>query len=114
MLNSKDKKLLIIGSEELITIFQAIGAETENCQDPKIAFEKISNLKKNPNTDYGVILISNTLTAKWPNSYFDQLTGTGLPAVISIPDLTGKSDLDKLRRLTERAIGSDITDNSNN
>ncbi|MFW5853172.1 MAG: V-type ATP synthase subunit F [Patescibacteria group bacterium] len=110
MPKTNDKKLLIIGSEELITIFQAIGAEIYNCQKPEEAFTKILDLKNDSHSDYGVILISNALTGQWPDTYFDQLTGTGLPAVISIPDLTGKSDLDKLRRLTERAIGSDISD----
>jgi len=100
-------KIAILGSPDTILGFKAIGVEPHEILDKETGAQKIQDFKKS--TDYGIVMI----TEDWAETLDEELQSLesrALPAVIRIPSSgasTGQG-LKSLKRIVERAVGSDI------
>lgn len=106
----KEYKISIIGSKDVISGFRAIGVETIGVNSIEDCKEKIKNAFNSEN--YGVIFI----TEVWANrigNFLDELPLKALPAIVVIPAQTGSTGagLSNLKKIIERAVGSDILAN---
>lgn len=111
-------KIAIIGSKEAIAGFSLLGADTVAASNGSEALEKLYELKKNKQLDekgveretYAIIFITEDLAATISPDDERKLSKGALPAIIPIPSHKGSSgySLQRLKRIVERAIGSDI------
>ena len=100
-------KIAIIGSPDTILGFKAVGIEPRGIDDIEQGRKVISALRKSD--EYGIV----SVTEDWAEKLDQELVlleEETLPAVIRIPSsssATGKG-LRSLKRIVERAVGSDI------
>ncbi|MBT3412880.1 MAG: V-type ATP synthase subunit F [Candidatus Jacksonbacteria bacterium] len=100
-------KVGIIGSQQSILGFKSIGLTpfpVSSAEEVKASLEDITK-----NNEYGVIFITEDW-AKKSQSSIDEYINRPLPAIITIPSQQGATGegMRNLRKITERAIGSDI------
>ncbi len=105
-------KIAVLGPKEMISGFKALGAEVFEANDGETARDLIKELKKPDNEpqDYAIIFVTSSVLNRIPQEDYAKLVRGALPAVTSIPDITGSDTVssEKLKKLTERALGSDI------
>ena len=101
-----DYKIAIIGNHEEILGFKALGLfpiAVNSTEDAKNKFNEIVN-----NKDYAIVFV----TENWAQKIQDVLLEHrgALPAVVTIPNYAGSKGMgeQKLRRIVEKAVGSDI------
>jgi len=100
-------KIAIIGSPDTILGFKAVGVEprgVSNVEDGRII---IDDLRKS--NEYGIVLITEDWAEKL-DADLRLLEEKTLPAVIRIPSSSGATGagLKSLKKIVERAVGSDI------
>lgn len=99
-------KIAILGSKNSILGFKAIGLETfavQSIEDAKILLKVAkSNL-------YAIIFITEDW-AKKLRKEIDEIAGQALPAILTVPSPKGasKEGIRNLKKIVERAVGSDI------
>ncbi len=103
-------KLLIIGSEDIVSGFKAIGVDVLGVDSPSDCLNKIKLAMESE--EYGIIFI----TEDWAgsiNDYLVSLPPKALPVIVAIPSQLGSTGvgLANLKRITEQAVGSDILAN---
>lgn len=111
-------KIAIIGSKDAIAGFSLLGADTFAAVNSAEAIEKLYELKKLKQADaegverqtYAIIFITEDLAEAITPDDEKKLSKGALPAIIPIPSHKGSSgySTERLRRIVERAIGSDI------
>ena len=106
-------KIAIIGPRDEVLGFQALGMEPIAHDTPEGVVEKILALKKeemNGKKKYAVLFILEFLIVDISNEDYKKISADVLPAVIAIPGHNGPSGAGekKIRRIVEKAIGSDI------
>ncbi len=102
-----DYKIIIIGNEDAITGFKAIGLDTFGVKSQEDCEKKISEIYGS--SDYGVIFI----TEDWADKvkiFLSQLPPKALPAIVAVPSQAGSTGagLANLKKIVEQAVGSDI------
>lgn len=112
--------LAIIGSREAILGFRALGVDTIAVKDSREAVENLFALKKMKQVSelgkeietpkYAVIFITEDLAQHISIEDYKKLSIGALPAIIPIPSHQGSTGfgLTKLKRIVEKAVGSDI------
>lgn len=110
-------KLAIIGAQHSILLYRAFGVESFAVSDVEEAKDKLNELvamnrgdeKKTP--IYAVIFVEENLFREFPEDLLEKLSRKPLPAVTPVPS-AGDSDStfasERLRKIVERAVGSDI------
>lgn len=101
-----DYKIAIIGSPQTVLGFKALGVEAFpvfSLEEGRKALQKISE------GNYAILLV----TEDWADSLaeeLDDLKSKALPAVTILPSQLGSLGMgnEELRKIVERAIGSDI------
>ncbi len=106
-------KIGIIGPKDVIAGFRALGADIFPSNSPEEAIKTVQQLKNIDENDpkyYAVIMITSNIMEQISPEEYAKISKGALPAIISIPTTieTGETGLKKLKKLTERAIGSDI------
>lgn len=111
-------KLAIVGSPEAIAGFALLGADTVPASSPEEAVEELFRLKKDMWTDengvdrntYAIVFITEDLASGISPDDEKKLARGALPAIIPLPSQEGTTGygLQRLRRIVERAVGSDI------
>ena len=107
----QDYKIGIIGTEEAIMGFHALGVScfpiTSEDQIKQI-IEKIMNDR------YAAVFITEDWANRVRHEIDKALAGAALPAVVTVPSPQGatKAGLDNLRKIVEQAVGSDILFNN--
>lgn len=101
-----DYNIAIIGSSDAILGFKALGVKTFpvlNIEDGKKAIEEIKN------NNYGILLIIEDWGEKLEKE-LKELSEQPLPAITFIPSQHGPTGFanKNLRKIVERAVGSDI------
>lgn len=91
-------KLAILGSKNSILGFKAIGLDVFN------------NFKEINLADYGILFITEDWAKKLQKE-IDELSSQALPAIVVLPSVKddSKEGLKNLKKIIEKAIGSDIT-----
>ena len=110
-------KLAVVGNESSVLIFRSLGCETHGVfsqNEAQAAVEKLfqANLgDENKTAEYAVIFVEEMYYKSFPEDLIEKFTKRALPAVIPVPS-TNTDDPDfatnRLRKIVERAVGSDI------
>jgi V/A-type H+/Na+-transporting ATPase subunit F len=100
-------KIAIMGSPDTIIGLKAVGVEPHGIKTQEEGIEKIQKFKKND--EYGIVLITEDWATKLDEE-LQSLESRPLPAVIRIPSSGASTGagLKSLKRIVERAVGSDI------
>jgi len=104
-------KTAILGPEDVVSGFRALGVETMRVDSGEELIAAITSIKAGMDqTPYAVVLVTEKLAASVPEDEWMRLTSDVLPTVVSLPGLEGSNGqgVRALKRLAERAIGSDI------
>jgi V/A-type H+/Na+-transporting ATPase subunit F len=111
-------RIAIIGQKEAVQGFALLGVDIVPAYTHDEALEALFKLKKTMVTDpngrernqYAIVFITEDLAGGISPEDEKKLSRGALPAIISLPSHKGSSGyaLDRLRRIVERAVGSDI------
>ena len=109
-----DYKVAIIGSKDAIIGFSALGVvpfESYNAEDALEVLKKIkTDLVEENENRFAIVFISEELIKEIPQDEYKKITKDALPAIISVPGIHGTTGFgkEKVRRMVEQAVGSDI------
>ena len=111
--------IAIVGRREEIMGFAAVGLRIFPVADSKEARETLFDLKAQLSSDdpeaarCAVIFVMEEFLRELPQEDYDKLAADALPAIIALPGNTGSSGSgnEKIRRIVEKAVGSDIFGN---
>lgn len=99
-------KIAIIGNKNIILGFKALGVSTFSVNQ-KIDIEKVLEEIKKEN-DYGIIFITEEFM-DMAQEKLQEFKGLPLPAIVPIPsNIKTGAGLKNLKRIVEKAVGSDI------
>lgn len=104
-----NKKIAIIGNREQVQGFSLLGVEVVPTADAATAREKLLALRRD--SDYAAVFVMEDVMAELSAEDERKIATSFTPAVIPVSSLdtsTGYGTA-RLRRLVERAVGSDIT-----
>ncbi|PCI24495.1 hypothetical protein COB57_04830 [Candidatus Peregrinibacteria bacterium] len=111
-------KLAIVGTREITVPFMALGFDAKVVQTSEQALEVLFQLKKekqdagveNSPNKYAIIFVLEDFMKDIAIDDYKKLSSGALPAIIPIPSQKGASGFGetKIRRIVERAVGSDI------
>ena len=99
-----------MANEDAISGFKAVGVDTVPVDSKKDCEEKINNIYNSD--EYGIIFI----TEDWVDKiqlFLNELPLKALPSIVAIPSQAGSTGagLANLRKIVEKAVGSDILSN---
>lgn len=99
-------KIAVLGDRDSVAAFTALGFETFEIDDGKIASAKLKELS---DSNYGIIYITERL-ASLVKKDIERLKEKVTPAVILIPGVSGNTGegLENLKQAVERAVGKNI------
>lgn len=112
---SKNYKLAIIGEESSVLLFRSLGVDVYAVRDQSGAVKELSALALEYDEDigaeYAVVFVEESFYKEFPEDLLERLTRRPLPAVVPVPS-PGADDnnfaTNRLRKIVERAVGSDI------
>lgn len=108
----------MVGSREAIAGFSLLGIDVVAVSDPKEAVQELFTLKRKTMNDesgierpvYAIIFVTEDLIENIHQDDEKKLAKGALPAIIPLPSHRGSTGygLDRLKRIVERAVGSNI------
>lgn len=111
-------RIAIVGSREAVSGFALLGIEVAPVSSTEEAVAKLYDLKKQMTRDdqgmerntYAIVFVTEDLMADISPDDEKRLIRGALPAIIPLPSHKGATGygLDRLKRIVERAIGSNI------
>lgn len=111
-------KIAIVGSRDAVAGFSLLGVDTVAVESPQEAVEQLLALKKDMRKDergievhtYAIVFITEDLAGGISPDDEKKLAKGALPAFIPLPSHKGATGygLQRLKRIVERAVGSDI------
>lgn len=111
-------KIAIVGSQDAVAGFSLLGVDVVPVESPTQAVEQLLALKKQTQKNergidvqqYAIIYITEDLAGGISPDDEKKLAKGALPAIIPLPSHQGATGygLQRLRRIVERAVGSDI------
>ena len=110
-------KTAIVGSRDAVAGFSLLGVDTVPVESPAEAVEELLRLKKDTRTEngrdinsYAIVFITEDLAGGISPDDEKKLAKGALPAIIPLPSHQGSTGygLQRLKRIVERAVGSDI------
>ncbi len=111
-MSDQDFHIAIIGPEKVTTGFKALGVDVFDAETSEQAVNKIKELRGTveQKTKYAVILLLEELAKHIPEDEYAKLSAGPLPALLVLPGVSGATGrgAEHLKRLAERAVGSDI------
>ena len=108
-------RIAIVGPEDMVSGFKALGVESFNATNPTEALDQLRNIKKmsaDPTADenYAVVCVIDDVIQGVDQTEYGKVVAGALPAVVVLPGPSGASGLavERLRALAEKAVGSAI------
>jgi len=111
-------RIAIVGPKEAVAGFALLGVDVVPAYSVQEAVDALLKLKKTTETDpagrerntYGIVFLTEDLAEGISPEDEKKLSRGALPAIIPLPSHQGASGygLARLKRIVERAIGSDI------
>ena len=107
----------IIGPEEVVSGFRALGVDTYYATTGTELLDTLVTMKRTQNAAtaedairYAVVIVTESLVTTLPSDDWERASRGVLPAIVVLPGIEGTSGqgIRKLKRLAERAVGSDI------
>lgn len=114
-MNNSEYKIAIVGPEDTVSGFKALGVETFDAQTTEKALEQLKVIKQQTldpesKNKYAVVCIIEDLVTTVDQTEYAKVAEGPLPAVVLLPGPEGSSGfaIERLRRLAEKAVGSAI------
>ena len=113
----QDFKLAVVGNPSSILLYRAIGVETHAVKDSAEAATKTEELftanlgDENKTAQYAIVFVEEDFYKNFSEDLLIKMSNKPLPAVVPVPVPRDGGDgfaLKRLRKIVERAIGSDI------
>lgn len=111
-------RIAMVGTRETVGGFALLGVDVVPVENSAQAVEELFRLRKETQKDehgiernlYAIIFITEDLSSGISPDDEKKLAKGALPAIIPIPSHRGSTGygLERLRRIVERAVGSDI------
>jgi V/A-type H+-transporting ATPase subunit F len=115
-------KIAIIGNKEMISGFSLLGVEifpVESKTEAKDLLFNLKNQKQDENNEnspkkYAIIFVIEEFIKDLSIEDYQKLQSGALPAIIPLPSYQGSTGFGetKIRRIVEKAVGSDIFGNN--
>ena len=106
-------KIAIIGPEDVISGFKAVGADVFPAQGPDAALEQMRAVRDLTVDDtkpvvYAVVCVIEEVIKDVDSALYDEVVAGNLPAYVIIPGPAGSSGRaeERIRRLAEQAVGT--------
>ncbi len=113
--------IAIVGRREEILGFAAVGLRIFPVKDIGQARDTLIDLKRRVSEDaraeegekFAIVFVMEEFIRELTDEEFAKLSAGALPAIISLPGNTGSTGYgnEKIRRIVEKAVGSDIFGN---
>lgn len=108
--------IAIVGPEDMVSGFNALGADVFSADNAEDALAHIKTFRKqtldeeSSGKKYGIIMVIDSLIKDLPEDEYARISEGALPTLLSIPGINSDKEAgtQKLRKLAEKAIGSDI------
>jgi len=110
-------KFAVVGNVSSVKLYQALGAETyavTNLDDARNQTEDLFAAAKDDEAKsavYAVVFVEEDFYKEFPEDLIERFSRKALPAVIPVPSPKSGDDNfagNRLRKIVERAVGSDI------
>lgn len=107
-------RIAIIGPEDTVSGFKALGVETLPAVSGAEALEQLRKIKHSNETEgetnYAVVCVIEDLLVEVDQAEYAKLIEGALPAVVMLPGPEGSRGvaIERLRTLAEKAVGSAI------
>ncbi len=111
-------RIAIVGPKEVVEGFTLLGVDIVSATTAEEALATLYRLKKETQKDdngverpaYGIVFVSEDFMSEFSPDEERKLARGALPAIIPLPSHRASSgySLHRLKRIVERAIGSDI------
>ncbi len=111
-------RIAIVGPKEVVAGFSLLGVDIVSATTTAEAVTALYKLKKETRKDergldrpaYGIVFVSEDFMSEFSPDEEKKLARGALPAIIPLPSHRGSSgySLLRLKKIVERAIGSDI------
>ena len=115
MSTTNEYKIAIIGPEDTVSGFKALGVDSFPATTAEEAMEQIRSIKRGINEPdsaarYAIICVIEDLLTTVDQDEYAKLVAGPLPAVVLLPGPEGSSGfaVERLRVLAEKAVGSSI------
>ena len=99
-----------IGPYDIISLFRAYDIDCFDATNQHEVIETVERLKESEEVRYAVIFVPESILKEMDRKAYTKLTEATLPTITPIPLLKAddSASAENIRRLAERAIGSDI------
>ncbi len=110
-------KLAVVGNVSSVLIYKALGCEVYGVVEVQEAQDQTEKLfmahkdDENKTAQYAVVFVEEDFYKEFQEDLIEKFTKRPLPAVIPVPSAKSGDDdfaTQRLRKIVERAIGSDI------
>jgi len=112
-------RIAIVGPRETVSVFSLLGVDVVPASDVPSAVTELYRLKRAMRDEkgvqrnvYGIVFITEDLAAGISPDDERKLQRGALPAIIPLPSRSSEDGqsygLERLKRIVERAVGSDI------
>lgn len=114
---SQEYKLAVVGNVSSVLIYRALGCETFGVYTQDEAREKTEELfgankgDENKTPIYAVVYVEEDYYKEFPDDLVEKFSRKALPAIIPVPSAQSGDDnfaSKRMRKIVERAVGSDI------
>lgn len=103
-------RIAAVGPSDIISIFKSFDIDCFNVRNHEETIKTIEKIKNDNRNRYAIIFVPDIFLKNIDTKTRSKLKNGNLPTITSIPLLQADStaNIEKIRRLAERAIGSDI------
>lgn len=107
--------IAIVGPKDVVSVFKVTGADVFEARTGSEALEVLRQIKRDTQSvdggkKYAVVMIIESILEEISDDEYEKVSSGALPSIVAIPGLEGATGVskEKLRKLAEKAIGSDI------
>ena len=113
----QEYKLAVVGNPSSVLLYKALGTEVfpaYNAEEARTLTEELFQAHRGDEAktaEYAVVFVEESYYKLFPEDVAEKFTKKALPAVIPVPSPNSEDDnfaSNRLRRIVERAVGSDI------
>ncbi len=110
-------KLAVVGNPSSVLLYKALGCDTFGVTTNEAGRDKVEALFRDVRDDenhtsvYAVVFVDESLYKTFNDEQIEKFSSKALPAIIPVPSPTSGDDdfaTQRLRKIVERAVGSDI------
>ncbi|MCK5460957.1 hypothetical protein KAI58_03155 [Candidatus Gracilibacteria bacterium] len=113
----KNFKLAVVGNESSVLLFRSLGCETHSVfskEEAQTIVEELFQAHKGDEVKtpiYAVVFVEECFYKNFSNDVTEKFSKRAMPAIIPVPSSSSKDKKfasNRLRKIVERAVGSDI------